>query len=61
VGIGYTIIDTLDSLLVMGFDEEYKRAAQWVKNSLTFDVDAKFNTFEVIERLNTEVRLPYVF
>jgi hypothetical protein len=26
---------------------EYKRAKQWVQDSLDFDKDAQFNTFEV--------------
>ena len=46
-GVGYTIIDSLDSLLVMGFDDEYARAREWVQDSLSFDKDAEFNTFEV--------------
>ena len=41
------MVDSLDSLLIMGFEEEYKRAAEWCRTKLTFDVDAKFNTFEV--------------
>ncbi|CED83787.1 glycoside hydrolase family 47 protein [Phaffia rhodozyma] len=50
-GIGYTIIDTLDTLLVMGLTEEYERARDWVANSLTFDVDVEFNAFELTIRL----------
>ncbi len=46
--MGYTIVDSLDSLLVLGFEEEYLRARDWVRDSLDFDKDAEFNTFEVI-------------
>jgi hypothetical protein len=46
-GIGYTIVDSLDSLLLMGFDEEYERARDWVANDLSFEADANFNSFEV--------------
>jgi hypothetical protein len=46
-GIGYTIIDSLDSLLLMGFNEEYERARDWVANDLSFEADANFNSFEV--------------
>lgn len=46
-GVGYTIVDSLDSLLVMGFLPEYKRAANWCRTELNFDKDAEFNTFEV--------------
>lgn len=50
-GIGYTIVDSLDSLLVMGFNEEYHRAAQWCKDNLNFDRDGNFNTFETTIRV----------
>jgi hypothetical protein len=43
----YTIVDTLDTLLIMGLDEEYERARTWVQDELTFDVDVEFNAFEV--------------
>jgi hypothetical protein len=46
-GIGYTIVDSLDSLLLMGFDEEYERGRDWVANDLSFEADANFNSFEV--------------
>ena len=39
-------MDSLDSLLVMGFGEEYKRAKTWCEG-LNFDRNAEFNTFEV--------------
>jgi hypothetical protein len=48
-GMGYTIVDSLDSLLLMGFDEEYERARDWVKEELSFDVPGKVNGFEVSE------------
>lgn len=46
-GIGYTVIDSMDTMLIMGLDEEYQRARKWVENKLDFDQDANFNTFEV--------------
>jgi hypothetical protein len=46
-GIGYTIVDSLDTMLIMGLDEEYQRARFWVANNMSFDRDATFNTFEV--------------
>ena len=48
---GYTIVDTLDTLLLMGLDDEYGRARDWVAKSLNFDLDAEFNTFETTIRL----------
>ena len=46
-GIGYTVIDSIDTLLIMGLQDEYERARQWVTTKLSFDQDANFNTFEV--------------
>ncbi|KAJ7691366.1 glycoside hydrolase [Mycena rosella] len=50
-GIGYTVIDSLDTMLLMGLDAEYARARAWVADSLTFDRDANFNTFETTIRV----------
>lgn len=46
-GIGYTVIDSIDTMQIMGLDEEYARARDWVANKLSFDRDDSFNTFEV--------------
>lgn len=46
-GIGYTVIDSLDTMLIMGLTDEYSRARRWVDTKLSFDRDANFNTFEV--------------
>lgn len=45
--MGYQIVDVLDTMLVMGMDEEYGRAAGWVRDELRFDLGGEFNTFEV--------------
>ena len=45
-GIGYTVVDSIDTMQIMGLDEEYKRARAWVANSLSFDRNGHFNTFE---------------
>ncbi|KIP02174.1 glycoside hydrolase family 47 protein [Phlebiopsis gigantea 11061_1 CR5-6] len=50
-GIGYTVIDSMDTMLIMGLDEEYQRARKWVENKLDFDQDANFNTFETTIRV----------
>lgn len=50
-GIGYTVVDSLDSLLVMDFKDEYHRAVQWCKAHLDFNRDATFNTFETTIRV----------
>jgi hypothetical protein len=41
------IVDVLDSLLLMGLDDEYARARKWVAEHQTFDVDERFHAFEV--------------
>jgi len=46
-GIGYTVVDSIDTMLIMGLLDEYTRARDWVANKMTFDRNAKFNTFEV--------------
>lgn len=46
-GIGYTVIDSIDSMLIMGLNDEYARAREWVAHKLTLERDANFNTFEV--------------
>jgi endoplasmic reticulum Man9GlcNAc2 1,2-alpha-mannosidase len=51
-GIGYTVVDSLDSMLIMGLTEDYARARKWVQTQLTFDKNASFNTFEVCPPLS---------
>jgi hypothetical protein len=50
-GIGYTIIDALDTLLIMGLDPEFKEARKWVAEDLSFDREGKLNTFEITIRV----------
>lgn len=46
-GIGYTVVDTLDTLILMGLDDELARARTWVQDKLSFDQDGDYNVFEV--------------
>ncbi|KAJ7473984.1 glycoside hydrolase family 47 protein [Mycena latifolia] len=53
-GIGYTIVDAIDTMLLMGLEAEYSRASEWVRTSLRFDRDGRtrcFNTFETTIRV----------
>ncbi|KAI0789489.1 glycoside hydrolase [Abortiporus biennis] len=50
-GIGYTVVDSIDTMLIMGLEDEYKRARSWIENSLTFERDGNFNTFETTIRV----------
>lgn len=46
-GIGYTVVDSIDTMLLMGLDAEYARAREWVAEKMSFERDGNFNTFEV--------------
>ena len=46
-GVGYAIIDAIDTMQVMGLHEEYERAREWISSKLSFESDGNFNTFEV--------------
>jgi hypothetical protein len=46
-GIGYMVLDAIDSLILLGLDEEYQRAREWVATELSFDRSGIYNTFEV--------------
>lgn len=46
-GIGYTVIDAVDTMFLMGLDAEYSRARHWIGEELSFDREGNFNTFEV--------------
>ncbi|KAG6829765.1 hypothetical protein H0H92_003555 [Tricholoma furcatifolium] len=50
-GIGYTVIDSIDTMLLMGLDAEYARARSWVEDKLNFERDGNFNTFETTIRV----------
>ncbi|CAA7264898.1 unnamed protein product [Cyclocybe aegerita] len=50
-GIGYMIVDVIDTLQLMGLQEEYSRARRWVDEKLSFDRDDRFSTFETTIRV----------
>lgn len=50
-GIGYTVIDSIDAMLIMGLDDEYERARAWIRDKLSFDRNASFSTFETTIRV----------
>ncbi|XP_031558016.1 endoplasmic reticulum mannosyl-oligosaccharide 1,2-alpha-mannosidase-like [Actinia tenebrosa] len=49
-GVGLTIIDSLDTMLLMNLKEEFKEARNWVQNDLTFDKHVDVNLFEITIR-----------
>ena len=67
-GIGYTVIDVLDTMQIMDLKDEYRHARQWVAENLSFDRDGKFSTFEVRmmpspikDNIQKSSRLPYAY
>lgn len=36
-GLGATVVDSLDTLWIMGLKEEYQKGRDWVDRDLTFD------------------------
>lgn len=49
--LGLTIIEALDTLWVMGLDEEFQEGVEWVKASLDLDIDGEVSVFETSIRL----------
>ena len=49
--LGLTIIEALDTLWVMGLDDEFHDGVEWAKSSLDFDVDGEVSVFETSIRL----------
>ena len=45
--LGATIVDGLDTMYLMGFEEEYQRGREWILNNLNINVDSEFSAFEI--------------
>lgn len=41
------IVDSIDTMMIMGLDEEYKRARNWIATDLSFEKEGRHSTFEV--------------
>ncbi|KNA22379.1 hypothetical protein SOVF_034640 [Spinacia oleracea] len=50
-GLGATLIDSLDTLYIMGLDEQFQRAREWVANTLDFNKDYDASVFETTIRV----------
>ncbi|KAK4479223.1 hypothetical protein RD792_014734 [Penstemon davidsonii] len=50
-GLGATLIDALDTLYIMGLDEQFQRAREWVANSLDFNKNYDASVFETTIRV----------
>ncbi|XP_023308968.2 endoplasmic reticulum mannosyl-oligosaccharide 1,2-alpha-mannosidase [Lucilia cuprina] len=50
-GLGLTLIDSLDTMYIMGLEDEFTEARNWVSENLNFDVNRDVNLFEVTIRV----------
>ncbi|EPS74039.1 mannosyl-oligosaccharide 1,2-alpha-mannosidase, partial [Genlisea aurea] len=50
-GLGATLIDALDTLYIMGLDEQFQRAREWVALSLDFNKSYDASVFETTIRI----------
>ncbi|KAK4230539.1 mannosyl-oligosaccharide 1,2-alpha-mannosidase [Podospora fimiseda] len=50
-GLGWIIIDSLDTLMLMNLTSRLTHAREWLANSLTWDQDQDVNTFETTIRM----------
>ncbi|CAL8130376.1 unnamed protein product [Prunus armeniaca] len=50
-GLGATIVDSLDTLYIMGLHEQFQKAREWVANSLDFNKDYEASVFETTIRV----------
>jgi len=49
--LGLSLIEALDTLWIMGLDDEFRDGVEWVKRELNFDVDGEVSVFETSIRL----------
>lgn len=50
-GLGWTIVDSLDTMMVMNLSEPLFDSRKWLQRSLTYDQDQDVNTFETTIRM----------
>jgi hypothetical protein len=50
-GMGWIIVDALDTMMLMNLTTELEHARQWVHGNLTYDQDHDVNTFETTIRM----------
>ncbi|KAL8989228.1 MAG: hypothetical protein Q9177_001847 [Variospora cf. flavescens] len=50
-GMGWIIVDALDTLMIMNLTSRLTHAREWISTSLTYDQDQEVNTFETTIRM----------
>lgn len=49
--LGWMIVDSLDTMMLMGCDEEVSRARKWIRDDLDYNFDYEVNVFETTIRM----------
>ena len=50
-GMGWIIVDALDTMIMMNLTSRVKHAREWISTSLNYDADHEVNTFETTIRM----------
>ena len=50
-GMGWIIVDALDTLMIMNLTSRLSHAREWISTSLSYDQDQEVNTFETTIRM----------
>lgn len=50
-GLGWIIVDALDTLMIMNMTKQLVHAREWIATSLTYELDHDVNTFETTIRM----------
>jgi endoplasmic reticulum Man9GlcNAc2 1,2-alpha-mannosidase len=50
-GLGWIIVDALDTLMLMNLTTQLQHAREWISTTLTYDLDHDVNTFETTIRM----------
>lgn len=50
-GLGWIIVDSLDTMMLMNLTTQLSHAREWISNSLKYDQDQDVNTFETTIRM----------
>ncbi len=50
-GLGWIIVDSLDTLMIMNLTTQLSDARKWLNRGLTYDQDQDVNTFETTIRM----------
>ncbi len=50
-GLGWIIVDALDTLMIMNLTSRLSHAREWISTSLNYDQDQEVNTFETTIRM----------